>query len=148
MAELMEEGLHLSQCQQGRFLVSRFREIHHHTDVRPYILHIIRSEGLLHVLTLHPLALVFRHPGTSLLTLAGMEVGIKDGEIRTVLVEHLVGFHVRMIDRDILVFLECDAVETIGKTKHATNDLRQLEIRAQHLCIDVISLQLQLMGVV
>ena len=76
-----------------------------------------------------------------------MEIGIEDGEIRTVLVEDLIGLHVGMIDRNILVLLEGDAIETVGQAEHAVDDLRQFEIRPQHLRIDIVFLELQLMGI-
>ena len=39
VAELMEECLHLTQCQQGRLVLRRFGEVHHHTHMRPFIDH-------------------------------------------------------------------------------------------------------------
>ena len=147
VSELVEEGLYLAQRQQGGFLGRGFGEVHHHRDMGTDILHIIWTEGLLCIEAFLPLALIFRHPGTGLLALTGMEVGIEDGEEATILVEDLVGLHVGMIDGDFLVFLEGDAVETVGEAKDTVDDLRQLEIGPQHLGIDVVFLQLQLVGV-
>ena len=76
-----------------------------------------------------------------------MEVGIEYGEIGTVAIEHLVGFHVGVVDRDVLVLLEGDAVEAVGKAENAVNHLRQLKIRTEHLGVDIVFLQLELMGV-
>ena len=76
-----------------------------------------------------------------------MEVGIEHGEIRSVLVEHLIGLHIRMIDGDVLVLLERDAVELVGQAEDAVDDLLQLEVGTQHLCVDVIFLQLQLVRI-
>ena len=100
VSEFVEESLHLAQCQQRRLLGSRFREVHHHANVWSHVLPLL----------VNPLSLIFRHPCSALLSLARMEVGIEHGEIRTVLVEHLVCLHVGMIDGDVLVLLECYAV--------------------------------------
>ena len=133
----MEEGLHLTQCQQGRLLFRRFREVHHHTHMRTVV----------HSLAVDPLTLVFRHPGPTLLTFSRMEVGIEHREIGAILIKHLVSLHVRMIDGNRRILLEGDTIETVGQPEDTVDYLRQLEIGAQHLCIDVITLQLQLMGI-
>ena len=93
------------------------------------------------------LSLIFCHPGTSLLTLAGVEVGIEYGQVRAVLVEHLVGFHIGMIYGDILVLLESDAVQLISQSEDTFDNVFQLEIRTQHLLIQVVFLHLQLVAV-
>ena len=46
------------------------------------------------------------------------------------------------------VLLEGDAVETGGESEDALYDLRELQIRAQHLRVDVVFLQLQFVRVV
>ena len=88
------------------------------------------------------LPLILRHPCTALLTLAGVEVGVEYGQVRTVLVEHLVGLHVGMVDGNVLVLLERDAVQPVGQSKHALDDLRQFEVGSQHLCVQVVLLHL------
>ncbi len=147
VSELVEEGLHLTQRQQGGLLGCGFGEVHHHRNVGTDILAVIWAEGLLCIEAFLPLALIFRHPGTGLLSLTGMEVGIEDGEIAAILVEDLVGLDVGMIDGDVLVFLEGDAIEAVGEAEDTVDDFRQLEIGPQHLGIDVVFLQLQLVGV-
>ena len=81
--------------------------------MRPYVF----------ALAVDPLSLIFCHPCTALFALARMEVGVEHGKIRAVLVEHLVGFHVGMVNLYVLVLLECYAVESVGKSEHALNDL-------------------------
>ena len=76
-----------------------------------------------------------------------MEVCIEHSQIAAVLVEHLVGLDVRMINGDILVLLECDTIEFVGQTEHTVYHLRQFEVGAQHLSIQVIFLHLQLVGI-
>ena len=93
------------------------------------------------------LPLVFCHPCTALLALAGVEVGIENSQIGTVLVENLISFDIGMVDGDVLVFLEGDAVQTVGQAKDTLDDVRQLEIGSQHLCIQVVLLHLQLVRV-
>ncbi len=115
----MEESLHLTQRQQGRLLVGRLRQVHHHADMRTVVL----------TLAVNPLSLIFGHPGTTLLAFAGMEVGIEYSQIRAVFIKHLIRLNVRVIDRNILVFFESDTVKTVGKTEDTIDDLRQFEIR-------------------
>ena len=127
MSELMKECLHLAQRQQSRLFGSRLSQIHHHAYVRTYV----------HALAVNPLTLEFGHPCTALLALARMEVGVEHSQIRAVLVEHLVCLNVGMIHLDVLVLLECDAVEACGESEHALYNFRQFEVWAQHFCIEV-----------
>ena len=113
VAELMQECLHLSQRQKRWFLGGGLREIHHHTYMRSHV----------HSLAVDELSLVFGHPCSSLLALAGVEVGIEHGEERTIAVEHLVCFHVGMIHRNVFALLERNAVEAVGKSEHAVDNL-------------------------
>ena len=133
----MEEGLHLAQCQQGRLLFCRLGEVHHHRDVRTDVL----------ALLVDILSLIFRHPGTALLALAGVEISVEDGEIAAILVEHLVSLDVRMVNRNVLVLLEGDAVQLVGKTEDTAYHLRQFEVGTQHFLVDVVLLHLQLVTV-
>ena len=74
------------------------------------------------------LPLVLRHPGTALLAFARVEVGVEHSQVASVLVENLVGFHVRMIDGNVLVFLECDAIQAVGQSEDSLDDVLQLEV--------------------
>ena len=98
MAEFMEECLDLAQCQQSWILVSRFREVHHYTHMRAHILFRAKLTFGILVFSFYPLALELCHPGTTLLAFARMEVGIEHRQISAVAVEHLIGFHVGVID--------------------------------------------------
>ena len=137
MAELMEERLHLAQRQQCRLVVRRLRQIHHHRHVRPHVLTFL----------IYILSLVFGHPCPTLLAFAWMEISIEDGEVRAVLVEHLVGFHVGVIDGYVLVLLERDAIQAVCQSEDAVDDLVQLEVGTQHLGIYIIFLQFQLVRI-
>ena len=128
----MEEGLHLTERQQCGLVVCGLREVHHHTDMRTYVL----------TFFIYILSLVFRHPCPTLLTFAGMEIGIEHCQERTIFVEHFVGLHIGMVDRYLRVLLERDAIETGGQTEHPVDDLVQLEIGTQHLRVDIVFLQL------
>ena len=118
MTELVQEGLHLAQREQRRLLVGRLCEVHHHAHVRTNV----------HTLAVYPLTLKLCHPGSALLALARMEVGVEHGKERTVLVEHLVSLHVRMVHLNVRALLERDAVETRSQAEHAVDNLRQLEV--------------------
>ena len=132
MPELVQESLHLTQCQQGRFFIRRLGEVHHQRRVRTHVV----------ALAVYPLTLKFGHPGTALLALAREEVGIQHGQIRAVAVRNLVGFHVGVIHRDVFVLLEGDAVQAGSQSEDALDDVLQLEVRAQHLCVEVVFLHL------
>ena len=138
MAKLVQEGLYLAQGEEGWLLGCWLGEVHHHAYVWTNV----------NALMVNPLSLEFCHPGTALLALAREEVGIEYGEIAAVLVEYLVCLHVWMVYRNILVFLEGDAVELVGKTEYAVYHLVELEVWAEHLCIQVILLHLQLVRIV
>ena len=91
--------------------------------MRANIIYIIRTKRFLYVFAFLPLPLVLCHPSTPLLTFAGVEVGIKNSQERTILVKHFIGFHVRMVYRNILILLECDTIQTVGQAKDTLNDL-------------------------
>ena len=138
VAELMQESLHLAQCQQGRLLCRRLREIHHHTDMR----------AVIHPLTIDPLSTILRHPCPTLLAFTRMEIGIEHGEEGAILVKHLVSLHIGMIDGNLLIFLEGDAIKTVCQSEDTIDNFRQFEIRTQHLGIDIVFLQLQLVRII
>ena len=133
----MQEGLHLAKGQQGWLLGCRFGEVHHHADMRTYVLSLM----------VYPLSLEFCHPCTSLFTLAWEEIGIEYSQIAAVLVVHLVCFHVGMVYGYVLVFLEGDSVEFSCQTEHAVDHLVKLQVGAQHLGVEVVFLHLQLVRV-
>ena len=137
VAKLMQESLHLTQGQQCGFVLRRFRQVHHHRDVWTDVF----------TFSVDILSLIFRHPRTALLAFARMEVGIEHSEERAVLIEHLVSLDVRMIDGNVLVLLECDAIQLIGQSEDTVNHPLQFEIRTQHLGIDVVLLHLQLVRI-
>ena len=98
-------------------------------------------------LAVDELSLIFCHPCTALLALAGVEVGIEDSQEAAVLVEHLVGLDVRVVDGDVLVLLESDAVQSVSQSEDTFDDIGQLKVWAQHLCVQVVLLHLQLVAV-
>ena len=81
MAEFVKECLHFAQREQGWVLGSRLREIHHHADVRSHILLGAYLAIVELAFLLNPLALELGHPGSSLLALARIEVGIEHSQI-------------------------------------------------------------------
>ena len=67
---------------------------------------------------INPLPFEFSHPRTALLTFARVEISIENSKKTAVFVENLIRFYVRVIDRNIVVGFECDAIETGGKAKN------------------------------
>ena len=59
-----------------------------------------------------------------------MEVCIEYCKIRAVFVEYLVGFHIWSIYGNILILLECDAIQAVCQSEDAIDNLIQLEVRA------------------
>jgi hypothetical protein len=133
----MEEGLHLAQSEEGRFVGCGFGEVHDHTHVRTDIL----------ALRIDALSFVFGHPRSALLALARVEIGIEHGEIGTIPVEHFVGLDIGVVNGYILILAEGDAIETSGESEDALDDVGEFEIRSQHLGVDIILLELELMGI-
>ena len=138
MTEFMEERLHLAEREQGRLRSRGFREIGHHAHMGSDVLAFPRD----------PLALELGHPGTILLAFARIEVSIEHGEVTAILVKHFISLHVRVIDLYILILLERYAIELVGQSEDALNDVVELEIRAEHLCVEVVFLHLQLMRII
>ena len=99
-------------------------------------------------LTVNPLPLELGHPSTPLLAFSREEVGIEHGQIRSVTVENFVSLDVGMVNGDVVVGLEGDAIQAIGQSEHAIDNLREFEIRAQHFAIEVVFLHLQLVRIV
>src|SRR5574344_3106518 len=100
MAEFMQECLPFSECPSRRFLLGRFRQVHNDTDVWTDII----------PFAVNPLTLIFCHPCATLLSFAWVEIGIEYSQIRSVFIEHFISFYILMIDRDIFILFECDAV--------------------------------------
>ena len=138
VSELVEESLHLAECEQGGFLVGGLGEIHHHAHVRPHIV----------ALAVYPLPLKLGHPSPALLAFTRMEIGVEHGPIAAVLVEHLVGLHIGVVDGDVVIFLERDAVEPVGQSEHPVDHPVEPEVGAQHLRIEVVFLHLELVRVI
>ena len=138
MSKLMQERLHLTQRKQCRFILCGLRQVHYYADMWPYVFTFL----------IYKLFLIRRHPCASLLSFARMEISIEHSKERTITVKHLIGFYIRVIYWNFLILLECDTVEFISQSKHATDNLRQFKIWTQHLGVNVIFFKLQLMRIV
>ena len=101
----------------------------------------------IHAFVVDPLSLELGHPSAALLPLTWVEVGIEHSQERAVAVEDLVDFHVGVIYWYLMILFERNAIEAVGQAKDAFDDFGQLEVRAQHLGIDVVLLHLQLVGI-
>ena len=80
-----------------------------------------------------PLSLKFGHPSTALLTFSRMKVGIKHSEIFAVGIEYFIGFHIGMVNRNVLILSKRDAVKFIRQTEYPFYHVGKFEVRAQHL---------------
>ena len=102
----------------------------------------------IHAFPVDPLPLELRHPCPTLLSFARMEVGIEHSQVGAVAIEHLVGLDVGMIDGYVLILDESDAIEPVSQSEDTFDDTRQFEVGSEHLCIEGILLEFQLVGVV
>ena len=131
VSELVEESLQLVERQQRRRGLGGFGEIHHQRHQRT---------GLLAVLDLR--AAEFGHPRTRTLRLAGEEVEVEHGHKAAVLVGYVIGRHVGMIDLDLVVGREIQAVKLVGEHEHALLDVFELQIGLHDLVVERIFLVL------
>lgn len=137
MAELVQHRRHLVEREQRRQAVGRLRKVVDHRDQRPRLDAVLDS--LLAELG-HPCSAAFRG--------AGEEVHIQNGQKTPVGIEHLVGFHVGMIDRNLRIFAQRDPVQTVRQLEHAPPYVLQLEIGLRQLFAQFVALVLELLGVV
>ena len=138
MTKLVKECLDLAQSKQRRFFACWFGQVHDNADVRTMV-----ETSLVDILLLEVC-----HPSSALFAGAREEVGIKDSQECSVGIENLVGFYVWMIDLDVGLQLERDAVKFGGKTENSFLDVLQLEVGTKHFAIDVVLLELQFVTVV
>ena len=120
VTEFMQEGFHLAQCEQRGLILGGFGEIHGDAYMRPMILSVL----------IDILFGITGHPGTALLVFSGVEVGIEHTQIRSVLIQYLICFHIGMIHGDVLAQMEGDAIQTCGQSENALLHIFQLEVGA------------------
>ena len=103
MSELVQEGFHLAQSEQGRTFLGGLGEVHHYGHDGAHVLA---------CLVLNPLFAVCGHPGTGLFVGTGMEVGQKHCQERTVGILYAVCHHIGVIHRNVSGTFEGYAVQT------------------------------------
>ena len=139
MTELVQEGLHLAQGEQGGTFLGGFGEVHHYGHDGTHVL-----AGLV----FNPLFAVCGHPGTGLLVGTGMEVGKKNGQERTVGILHAVCHHIGVVHRNVCGTFKGNAIQTCCQTEDTILYLLQLEVGTKHLAVYVVALHLQQITVV
>ena len=77
-----------------------------------------------------------------------MKVAVEQGEVCAIFVEHVIGFHVWMIDGHVGIASEGDAVECGGESEHALLHLGELKVGTEHLAVDVELLLFEFVGIV
>ncbi len=88
------------------------------------------------------------HPRPAAFAVPRVEIGIIDSQIFALLVEHLVGFHLGVIDLNVRVLLEGNAIEPLCQPENALNHRLFLEVRAQVVVRNGILLVLEFLGVI
>jgi len=77
-----------------------------------------------------------------------MEIRIEYGEETAVFIEYIECLHVLVIDRDVGILLESDAIEAGGQAEYAFLDVLQFKIGAKHFVVEVELAVLELLRVV
>ena len=134
----MKECLYLTQSQKGRFSIRRFAQVHDKTYMRSDIF----------ARLLYPLPLILCHPCSIAFAIPWVEIHIQYSKVGTIIVEDLIGFHVRMIDRNISIFLECNAIKSGGKSEDTFYNIANLKIGTEHFRVKVITFFFKKMGIV
>ena len=137
VAELVEEGLHLVKGQQRGLRLGGLREVHHQRHQRA---------GLFAVD--HLRTAVLGHPGARVLRGAGEEVEVEHRQEVALLVGHVVGRHVGVVDLDLLVGRKVEPVELVGQQEDTLLHVLELEVGLHHLVAQGILLVLVLLAVV
>ena len=138
MSEFMQESIDFGESKQGRFVFCRFGKVHGDRHMRPAVGSVFFD----------PLFLVAGHPGSGPFAGTGMKICIKQGQIASVLVEYFVGLYIRMINRDVVIFLECDSVQACCQTENSFLDLIQFEVGAKKFFVQTELLIFQFFGIV
>ena len=88
------------------------------------------------------------HPCAAVLVVALEVVEVEQPEVRSVLVEHLEDAHVRLIDRQVVPFLEREAVQLVRGEEDAVREHAvQLEVRLDLVVVQVELRLAHLLGV-
>ena len=137
MTEFMQEGVHFGEGEQCRFVFRRLGKVHGYGHMRTAV-----------AILVLPLFLVTGHPGTRTLAGTRMEIGIEYCQETAVLVVYFIRLHIRMIDRNVRVFLKGDAIQTGSQSEYPLNHVLQFEVRTQFLFVQVEFLFFQFFGIV
>ena len=137
VSELMEEGFYLIIGKQRRFVCCRTCEVHHIDNMRTVVGFAIAV-----------LRLKIVHPCTAALAVPRVEVGIVNRQIFALFVKHLVGFHFGVVNGNVLVLFEGNAVETLCQTEDTLDNRLFLKVRTEIIVGDGIFLVFQFLGIV
>ena len=99
-------------------------------------------------LSYHILRLEIIHPCPAALAVPRMKISIVNSKELTFLVKHFVGRYLGVINLNILVLLEGDAIQAFCQTKNTLFDILQLEIRFQIIVRDIVFLFLEFLAVI
>ena len=138
MAELMKEGLDLVRGEQRGGIGRRLGEVHHDGNLRT-VVDAIGGDALV---------LEAGHPGAGALGVAREKVGIDHADELPLVVGNVEGLHVGMVDLDVVVAGELQAIELGGEAEHTGNHVVELEVGAQLLLVVAVGGIFELVGVV
>ena len=133
VSELVQEGVHFREGEEGRLVCRRLGEVHGYRYMRTAV-----------AVFILPLFLVAGHPGTGAFAGSRVEIGIEYCQETTVAVEHVVGFHIGMVNWNLLVFLEGDAIQAGCQSEDPVNHAVQFKVGAEGFLVPVEFLFFQL----
>ncbi len=137
MAELVEQRAHFFERQQRRLVTGRPREVADVGDDRPD-----------HLAVAHRAAAHAAGPRADALAGPRVEVGVEHRQVRAVAVLHLVRLHLGVVDGEVRPRHEGEAIELVRDVERALQHAIQLEVRAEHLLVEVVARLAHLLGVV
>ena len=129
VAELVEDGGEFVEGQQRRFGSRRLGEVGHQ-----------RNEGTL-LLAVHESLLAERgHPRAAAFALAREVVDIEHRHEAAVLVGHVEGLYIRVINRNFRILGELQAVETVRQVEDGSLHAAQFEVGLEQFFVDGVFL--------
>ena len=99
-------------------------------------------------LGIHILFREIGHPRTGTLGGAGEEVGVEHADETSVGAGYVIGLYIGMVDLNLGVVCELQAIELCGKAEYTVNHVVELEVGAEGLFVKRVFVGLELVGII
>ena len=137
MSELVQESVHLIDCQQRGLLFGRRGEVHHQAHPRTYIV----SIGI------HMLVTELCHPSTAAFRAARVEIQVENRHELFAAID-LIHLSIRVIWLNFLRFFEAQVIQGGSQSENPINHLIQRKIDFKFLCFKTEFLLLEFFHIV